>query len=61
LLTIRWAGPGGARPSLLPCSCLHCRGYREVLNIVPVVFLMLPMVVLFALYPGLFTLSRLGR
>jgi hypothetical protein len=29
--------------------------------LVPVVFLMLPVVVLFALYPGLFTLSRLAR
>jgi hypothetical protein len=32
----------------------------QVLILVPVVFLMLP-VVLFALYPGVFTLSRLGR
>jgi hypothetical protein len=29
--------------------------------LVPVVFLMLPVVVLFALYPGLFALSRLAR
>jgi hypothetical protein len=34
---------------------------REIRRLVPVVFLMLPVVVLFALYPGLFTLSRLGR
>jgi tight adherence protein C len=34
---------------------------RQVLMLVPVVFLMLPVVVLFALYPGLFTLSRLAR
>jgi hypothetical protein len=33
----------------------------QVLMLVPVVFLMLPVVVLFALYPGLFTLSRLAR
>jgi hypothetical protein len=33
----------------------------EIRRLVPVVFLMLPVVVLFALYPGLFTLSRLGR
>jgi hypothetical protein len=33
----------------------------EVHVLVPVVFLMLPVVVLFALYPGLFTLSRLAR
>jgi hypothetical protein len=30
-------------------------------RLVPVVFLILPVVVLFALYPGLFTLSRLAR
>jgi hypothetical protein len=29
--------------------------------LVPVVFLMLPVVVLFALYPGFFTLSQLAR
>jgi hypothetical protein len=34
---------------------------REVHVPVPVVFLMLPVVVLFALYPGLFTLSQLAR
>jgi hypothetical protein len=34
---------------------------RRTSTVVPVVFLMLPVVVLFALYPGLFTLSRLGR
>jgi hypothetical protein len=33
----------------------------EVHVLVPVVFLMLTVVVLFALYPGLFTLSRLAR
>jgi hypothetical protein len=37
-----------------------CEGRSEVHLLVPVVFLMLP-VVLFALYPGLFTLSRLAR
>jgi tight adherence protein C len=36
-------------------------GRREVHMLLPVVFLMLPVVVLFALYPGLFTLSRLAR
>jgi tight adherence protein C len=40
---------------------IEAGGRREVLMLVPVVFLMLPVVVLFALYPGLFTLSRLGR
>jgi tight adherence protein C len=35
-------------------------GRREVLMLVPVVFLELPVVILFALYPGLFTLSRLA-
>jgi hypothetical protein len=34
---------------------------RRTSTLVPVVFLMLPVVVLFALYPGLFTLSRLAR
>jgi hypothetical protein len=34
---------------------------RRVSTVMPVVFLMLPVVVLFALYPGLFTLSRLAR
>lgn len=40
---------------------IEAGGRREVLMLVPVVFLMLPVVVLFALYPGLFTLSRLAR
>jgi hypothetical protein len=38
-----------------------CEGCSEVHMLLPVVFLMLPVVVLFALYPGLFTLSRLAR
>jgi hypothetical protein len=29
--------------------------------LVPVVFLVLPVVILFALYPGFFTLSQLAR
>jgi tight adherence protein C len=36
-------------------------GRREVLMLVPVVFLELPVVVLFALYPGLVSLSQLAR
>jgi hypothetical protein len=38
-----------------------CEVWSEVGVLVPVVFLMLPVVVLFALYPGLFTLSQLAR
>jgi hypothetical protein len=48
----------------LPASSSHlqaCESCSEVPLLVPVVFLMLPVVVLFALYPGLFTLSRIGR
>jgi hypothetical protein len=33
----------------------------EVLHLAPVVFLELPVVILFALYPGLFSLSQLAR
>jgi tight adherence protein C len=36
-------------------------GRCETDMLLPVVFLMLPVVVLFALYPGLFTLSQLAR
>jgi hypothetical protein len=36
-------------------------GRSEVQLLVPVVFLMLLVVMLVALYPGLFTLSRLAR
>jgi tight adherence protein C len=36
-------------------------GRREVLMLVPVVFLELPVVILFALYPGLVSLSQLAR
>jgi hypothetical protein len=44
-----------SRPRSVRATC------SEVSVFVPVVFLMLPVVVLFALYPGLFTLSRLAR
>mgnify|MGYP003290897010 CR=1 FL=1 len=40
---------------------IEAGGRREVLMLVPVVFLELPVVILFALYPGLFTLSQLAR
>jgi tight adherence protein C len=40
---------------------IETAGRREVLMLVPVVFLELPVVVLFALYPGLFSLSQLAR
>jgi tight adherence protein C len=36
-------------------------GRREVLMLVPVVFLELPVVILFALYPGLVSLSQIAR
>jgi tight adherence protein C len=36
-------------------------GRREVLMLVPVVFLILPVIVLFAMYPGFFTLSQIAR
>jgi tight adherence protein C len=39
---------------------IEAGGRREVLMLVPVVFLELPVVILFALYPGPFTLSRLA-
>jgi hypothetical protein len=42
-----------------PKACV--RFWSEAGVLVPVVFLMLPVVVLFALYPGLFTLSQLAR
>jgi tight adherence protein C len=40
---------------------IEAGGRREVLMLVPVVFLILPVVVLFALYPGLLTLSQIAR
>ena len=40
---------------------IEAGGRREVLTLVPVVFLELPVVILFALYPGLFSLSQLAR
>jgi tight adherence protein C len=40
---------------------IEAAGRREVLMLVPVVFLELPVVVLFALYPGLVSLSQLAR
>jgi tight adherence protein C len=40
---------------------IEAGGRREVHMLLPVVFLMLPVVVLFALYPGFFTLSQLAR
>jgi tight adherence protein C len=40
---------------------IEAAGRREVLMLVPVVFLQLPVVVLFALYPGLVSLSQLAR
>jgi tight adherence protein C len=40
---------------------IEAGGRREVHMLLPVVFLMLPVVVLFALYPGFFSLSQLAR
>jgi tight adherence protein C len=40
---------------------IEAGGRREVLMLVPVVFLELPVVILFALYPGLVSLSQLAR
>jgi tight adherence protein C len=40
---------------------IEAGGRREVLMLVPVVFLELPVVVLFALYPGLVSLSQIAR
>jgi tight adherence protein C len=40
---------------------IEAGGRREVLMLVPVVFLELPVVIMFALYPGLFSLSQLAR
>ena len=40
---------------------IEAGGRREVLMLVPVVFLELPVVILFALYPGLVSLSQIAR
>lgn len=40
---------------------IEAGGRKEVLMLVPVVFLIMPVVVLFALYPGLFSLSQIAR
>jgi tight adherence protein C len=40
---------------------IEAGGRREVLMLVPVVFLIMPVVVLFALYPGFFTLLQIAR
>jgi tight adherence protein C len=40
---------------------IEAGGRREALMLVPVVFLIMPVVVLFALYPGLFSLSQIAR
>jgi tight adherence protein C len=40
---------------------IEAGGRREVLMLVPVVFLELPVVILFALYPGLFSLYQIAR
>jgi tight adherence protein C len=40
---------------------IEAGGRREVYMLVPVVFMLLPVVVLFALYPGFFTLVQIAR
>src|SRR6266508_3581739 len=40
---------------------IEAGGRREVYMLVPVVFLLMPVVVLFALYPGFLTLSEIAR
>jgi tight adherence protein C len=42
-------------------SLLEAGGRKEIAMLVPVVFLLLPVTVLFALYPGLLTLTTLAR
>ena len=42
-------------------ALLDSGGRREIGMLVPVVFLILPVTVLFALYPGLLTLTSLAR
>lgn len=40
---------------------IEAGGKKEVYMLIPVVFLILPVVVLFALYPGFFSLSQIAR
>ncbi len=40
---------------------LEAGGKKEIYMLIPVVFLILPVVVLFALYPGFFSLSQIAR
>jgi tight adherence protein C len=42
-------------------ALLEAGGKKEVYMLIPVVFLILPVVVLFALYPSLFSLSQIAR
>jgi tight adherence protein C len=42
-------------------ALLEAGGKKEVQMMVPVVFMILPVTVLFALYPGLLTLVSLSR
>ncbi|HZD72254.1 MAG TPA: type II secretion system F family protein [Actinomycetes bacterium] len=40
---------------------IQAGGRREIFMLVPVVFLIMPVIVLFALYPGVFSLSQIAR
>jgi tight adherence protein C len=42
-------------------ALLEAGGRKEITMMMPVVFLILPITVLFALYPGLLTLTSLAR
>ena len=42
-------------------ALLEAGGRKEISMMVPVVFLILPVTVLFALFPGLLTLTQLAR
>jgi tight adherence protein C len=42
-------------------ALLEAGGRKEISMMVPVVFMILPVTVLFALYPGLLTLTALAR
>ena len=42
-------------------ALLDAGGRKEIAMLLPVVFLILPVTVLFALYPGLLTLTSLAR
>lgn len=53
------AGQAGDLRSARRSELLEMGGRREILMLIPVVFLILPVVVLFALYPGLVTLDLL--